>query len=905
MANLDLSATLQLVDKVSAPLNHMIATAERLNRAFDKTSAQVEQFGHAMQKINAQSLSTMNPRLQQTQSIIGRMREMVRGLAGDFKLVYGAINAVHNKAQGLSNKFADYRKGLRQDAVSSVAKMGGAAFVGYQAIKPAIAFDKQMSGVQAVLELEKNSAELQKLRNQAITEGARSAFSATQSAAAQYELAAAGFTSQQVFDALSGTLDLAAAGNLEVARAAEIAGATLNGFALQAGEVGRVGDIMTMTANKTAVGIEDMGESMKIAAPAAKIWGASVEQAHAMVGILGNIGIKGTDAGTGIKAVFSRLATLPKPAAKALQKLKINPVDKDGTMKNIGELLNEIRVKIAPLAENEKMEMLKGIGGLEHMTKLEALVASTGVWDETTGKVVNKFDELVGYLEDADGAARKVADVQMDNLAGDLDQLGGAFESLVIALGGEGGVLNGTLREFAQNLTGTIEKITDWVQKNPELVKTIGSLILKFIKLNVALFAIKYSVALVFGAFFGMLAHFVKFGAVMMLTNAILAKFGITFFGKFKLMGQALLFLAKNFGRAFLFLARQSIPMVITALANLSVALFTTPIGWIVLAIAGAALLIYKYWQPLKAFFTGFWQGFVAGFSPAIEGFKMAWQGLVEAFAPLAPIVALIKEGLSELITWLQNLFTPVQSTKAELDGLSAKGQSLGFTLGQLAASVARVAIILINVLGGAFRIVGTAIGTFAAMVVVHGGQVLSYLGSLPSRIIAFFLGLPARMGALGTQIMQGLKNGIMRSAEAVIKSISSIGARIKSAFTSVMSIHSPSRVFAGYGDNIMQGLNNGLIANQSPISAVTALANDMQNAFDPNLGGVVVGTSKPITGVGQPADAGQHSQHITINVYGAQGQSEETIARLVASKLGEINRTKNNALYDYAEDWS
>ena len=117
----------------------------------------------------------------------------------------------------------------------------------------------------------------------------------------------------------------------------------------------------------------------------------------------------------------------------------------------------------------------------------------------------------------------------MDNLAGDIDQLKGAWESFSIALGGKGGVLNATLRSFVQGLTDTINKITAWVQANPELVKTIGSLLLKFIKLNIALFAIKYSVALVLGSFFGMLAHFIKFGAMMMLVNAILAKFGISF----------------------------------------------------------------------------------------------------------------------------------------------------------------------------------------------------------------------------------------------------------------------------------------------------------------------------------------------------------------------------------------
>lgn len=93
--------------------------------------------------------------------------------------------------------------------------------------------------------------------------------------------------------------------------------------------------------------------------------------------------------------------------------------------------------KTEKLSTDQRMDIFKGIAGQEHFSKLEPLVVATGVLDKNTGQVVNKFKELTAQLENSAGAAKKVADIQMDNLAGDIDQLKGAWESLSIALGGK------------------------------------------------------------------------------------------------------------------------------------------------------------------------------------------------------------------------------------------------------------------------------------------------------------------------------------------------------------------------------------------------------------------------------------------------------------------------------------
>ena len=96
--------------------------------------------------------------------------------------------------------------------------------------------------------------------------------------------------------------------------------------------------------------------------------------------------------------------------------IKVNPVNKDGTMKDFGALLNEIRTKTEKLSTDQRMDIFKGIAGQEHFSKLEPLVAATGVLDKNTGQVVNKFTELTKQLENSADAAQKVANIQMDNL---------------------------------------------------------------------------------------------------------------------------------------------------------------------------------------------------------------------------------------------------------------------------------------------------------------------------------------------------------------------------------------------------------------------------------------------------------------------------------------------------------
>lgn len=906
--NLDLSATLKLIDDISAPLRGIIDKSDKLSRSFERATRTVDAFNSSLAQVNNSGLSRVNQPLGRTNSLLSTARQHAKGLAADFALVFKSVVAVQRKADGLAKSFAATRKQMRQEVLNSAVALGGAALVGYQVLKPSIEFDKQMSANQAVLELEKTSAEMTKLRSQAISEGARSAFSASQAAQAQFELAAGGFTAKQVMDSLAGSLDLAAAGQVDLALAAQIAVGTLNGFGMEAKEIGRMNDVLVATANKSAVGIEDLGEAMKYAAPIARLYGTSIEKTSAMMGILGDNNIKGSEAGTGIRTILTRLASTPKPVREALGGLKIETVNKDGTMRQIDEVLAEINQKTKNLNDDVKFDIFKSLAGEEHLSKFAVLVANSQVLDKNTGKVVNNITEFTKELENAKNLAGKVAETRLDNLAGDIDQMKGAWESMSIALGGEGGIINDTLRDLVSHITEIINKVTAWVQANPELVKTIAALALKFIKVNAAIWALKYGAALMFGTFFSLAASFIKFGAAMMIFNAILAKLGISFWGKFKIMGRAVLFFSKLFMKSFWFLARNSIPFLITAISQLSLALLTTPIGWAIMAIAVAGLLLIKYWQPVKAFFSGMWTGFLDGVAPLQATLDSLGSMLSSIFEPLRPVLDMVIAGITWLGTALASLIAPFQATDSQLATATANGSQFGYVLGTIVSLIAQVVAGLVGALALGLQTIGMAIGTFAAMIVVHGGAAINYGAGLPARMMAFLAGLPTQMSAMGGQIMDGLKNGIMSRATAVVDGIKGVAGRIKGAFTGLMGIHSPSRVFAGYGDFMMQGLNNGLLRNDSPVQAMLKTSNNLRDAMDTSE--IRFDSRKPISAsamMGGNANNAQNAAPITIIVNAQAHQSEQQIAELVAATLAKQQRSQSNnntALYDLAEQW-
>ena len=205
-------------------------------------------------------------------------------------------------------------------------------------------FDDKMAAVAAVVG--PTAEQLKGLRKQAAALGASTRYDAAQAAEAMGELGSAGFTAQQITIGLSDTLSLASAGALGLAQAAEISASSLNGFGLDVNQLGHVVDVFAIAAAKTNAGIQDIGETMKYAAPSAALFGATIEETTALIGTMANAGIKGSSSGTALRSMFTKLASPSKPALAALDGMGIKVKDATGQLRNVMEIMDDLQAKM-------------------------------------------------------------------------------------------------------------------------------------------------------------------------------------------------------------------------------------------------------------------------------------------------------------------------------------------------------------------------------------------------------------------------------------------------------------------------------------------------------------------------------------------------------------------------------
>ncbi|EHD3449987.1 phage tail tape measure protein, partial [Escherichia coli O152] len=339
-----------------------------------------------------------------------------------------------------------------------------AAAGGYAAgrfLQPAIGFGKEMSRVQALTRIDKNSPQFKALREQALKLGSETQFTAGDAASGQAFLAMAGFTPQAIQAALPGVLSMATAGGMDLGETADIGSNILTQFGLSADQMDRVGDTLTAAFTRTNTDLRALGETMKYAGPVAGKLGISLEQAAAMAGVLANMGIRGSDAGTALRKSLANLSSPPKAAAEALKELGVSVSDAGGKMRPMEDLLADLYKATRKYGEVDRVSFFKDIAGGEAFTSFMALVDAAGN---------GSLPKLRKELEGARGEAERTAKVMADNLDGDLKSLGSAWEGLRIRIAD---LIDGPLRSVTQWLTRIVSKVTALAQAHPALTRQL------------------------------------------------------------------------------------------------------------------------------------------------------------------------------------------------------------------------------------------------------------------------------------------------------------------------------------------------------------------------------------------------------------------------------------------------
>ncbi|MBA7546251.1 hypothetical protein ES705_38636 [subsurface metagenome] len=285
--------------------------------------------------------------------------------------------------------------------------------------------------------------------------GRDSAYSATESAKAMEFLAMAGLKPAEVIAAIGDTLNLAAAGSLDLATAADLASNALTAFKIPAEEMGRVADVMALTAASANTSVLQLGEALSYAAPQAAAAGWSIEQTAAAIGILGGVGIQGSRAGTTLIAIIAGLITPSDAAAKAMVELGISVADSSGKMHTLEEILKQINPAVLDTAEGlGKIGTIFGRRGAPGVTEL----------------IKQGADNVAGFteqLENAAGAAEEMAKTKLDNLKGAFTLLGASIQGVGIELvtGGEKSLAGGMKSFITGSLIPMINKTSEWIKQ--------------------------------------------------------------------------------------------------------------------------------------------------------------------------------------------------------------------------------------------------------------------------------------------------------------------------------------------------------------------------------------------------------------------------------------------------------
>ena len=521
MASRVVEIIIQTNDKTSAGVNAIISKFVALESRIQSAANRIKSFAAAKYQAAISLIDNVTPQGSRINSVlksfVGKAYRLTVGITDSASSNLQSLNALAarlvartytisvNLKDNVSKKLSGISDGLLMGA-GAMGGMLGTFGIGYgaaNAVQSYMAFEKQMSKVQAVRRLDKDSDEMQALTQQAKDLGAQTAWTREQVGQAQYYQAMAGWSTQQILDATPAILNLASAGGTDLGTTADILTDTMTGFQLKAGETYRdaqgnvvevskhYADVMAAAVTNSNMDISRLGESLKYSASVIGSMYAgkdvqtrmhAVEDAMVLTGLQANAGIKGSQSGTTTRAIFSRFGSENRNAKFALDALGIDFVDKEtGDVRRMRDIFGDLRKsfnqgadldKIADFAEaisDQKinadtrrkltsfMDSVRERGG--EMTgadklKLASMFAGQEGMSGFLAAMLGDWDALAKSIDNAHGAAQGMADTQLNNLAGDVTILGSAWDAFQQDLI-EGKASEG-LRSFVQTLTEVI-----------------------------------------------------------------------------------------------------------------------------------------------------------------------------------------------------------------------------------------------------------------------------------------------------------------------------------------------------------------------------------------------------------------------------------------------------------------
>lgn len=637
--------------------------------------------------------------------------------------------------------------------------------------------------------------QLERMKETALKLGHDFPITASEAAEAMDRLAAGGFDAEQTMAAMPGIIEASVASGEDMATTSDVITSALNIWNLKTGDVAEntqhVADVVQMAANVSKLGMADFGLAMQYAGAPAAALGVNIEELSTAMAIMSNNGIEASTIGTSLRSTMSRLASPPKEAAVAIDQLGLHLQNADGSFVGITEAISQMREAMDGMTDTQQVGIAKAIAGEDAFSGLLALIKTSP----------EAYKEVEDSIKNSTGSSHEAYVKMQNTLKGSINAMKSAVESLAISFGSTlapsvktaadaiksiadflGG-LSPAARSVVANIALSVVGFTAFSFVMSKVLKAGGSMIMMYSRIGNVLkggretnLLLRYSVLGVRSAFIqlsgtaskvmGVLRNGMNIGS----WRSALTFLGTTGASGLSKIGSAaaqagtrVMTMIRSFSMAAMLNGARNAVLgfgrALLTIGRVGLSAMFSPLGIAIMAIAGAAYILYNHWDKVAPFFTSMWNEIQNAFSvawqaisPALEGVENAWNRLVNAFNSQGTTL----NGLAHIIEFLASV--------------------LG---GVLIAGIIAAADIFTGVFVSAIEIVSSivsaAIGVFGGLIdfitgVFTGDWSLAWQGVV--EIFSSIFG-----GIKG--ICSGILDGIRAAINAVINGINSISVDI------------------------------------------------------------------------------------------------------------------------------
>lgn len=746
------------------------------------------------------------------------------------------------------------------DKISSVGQKllpvtGVVTGLGTAAVKTAADFDSAMSKVAAVSGA--TGSDFDNLRDKAREMGAKTKFSATEAADAMNYMAMAGWKTEDMLSGIEGVMYLAAASGEDLALTSDIVTDSLTAFGLSAEDSGHFADVLAAASSNANTNVSMMGETFKYCAPVAGALGFSVEDTAEAIGLMGNAGIKASQAGTSMRSIMTNLTGDVKLSGAAIGDVTIATTNADGSMRSLSAILSDCRVAFGGMTEAEKANNAEALVGKNAMSGFLALMNAA---PEDIAKVS-------GAVNNCKDAAKNMADTMQDNLEGQLTILKSQLQELAISFGD---LLMPAVRSIVSGLQGMVNVLNampDGVKRVimiiALLVAALGPVLIVIGKTISAVGTIMTLVPKLAGAISTVKGAFAALSATMMANPIAIVIAAIA------ALVAAFIYLW-NTNEEF----RQFWIRLWNEIKEVAVQVWTAISQFLVSAWNGIRNTAVAVWNGIWDFFSGLWTGIKTLFTTVVTAISTflvgAWNGiratvmivwnaisafLVSVWNGIKSVTTTVVNGIRTflqsawngirtVITTVMNAIRTVISTvwngirtniSTVMNGIRGTVNSVWNGIRSTISSVVNG---IKNTVSSAFNAMWSGIRSTISGIyntIRDGlGNAVNYITSLASAGWRW-----------GADIVNGIVNGIRSCIGAVANAVTDVANTIRSHLHFSVPDEGPLTDFESWMPDFMSGLAEGIEKSRGMVkAAVNGVAADM--VVSPQLavadGGVMTG---------------------------------------------------------------